>query len=97
MSIPVFDTIRLQQRPDLVVVGLCKDCKHWGEEPQRGYGYPHMSDDGRRHLCTLINSKAIPSVCELPQVGLDSGDYASSDAQLWTAPDFGCVLFEAKS
>lgn len=30
-------------------------------------------------------------------VKLENPVYAGEDAVLWTAPDFGCVLFEAKA
>jgi hypothetical protein len=67
--------------------GCCRDCKHWGLEPHGQFR------DLRQ--CTLINTKAIPSVIELGTVLLESGDYASSDALLWVDGSHGCALFEA--
>jgi hypothetical protein len=75
-------------------MGNCKDCRHWG--PPEYSSFNNGYGGGERRQCVLINTKAIPSVCEVPEVGLESGDYASSDAKLWVAPAFGCVLFEAK-
>ncbi len=72
----------------------CRDCKHWG--PLESGGFNNGFGGGERRQCVLINTKSIPSVCELPQVCLESGDFAISDAQLWVAPDFGCVLHEQK-
>lgn len=72
-----------------VRLGTCAECRHWGTEP-------HSQARDLRE-CMLINTKAIPSIMELGTVRLESGDYASSDAQLWVDGCHGCVLFEAKT
>lgn len=74
--------------------GSCRDCKHWGASEDSSFN--NGFGGAERRQCVLINTKAVPSVCDLPKVGLESGDYANSDAKLWVAPDFGCVLFETK-
>ena len=82
------------QRALDAAVGRCCNCKHWG--PPEDSAFNNGYGGGERRQCVLINTKAISSICELPEVGLESGDYAGSDAQLWVAPHFGCALFEAK-
>jgi len=66
-------------------MNLCKNCRHWGK--------PALCYRDKRE-CSLINEKAVPSVMEVGLVVLESGDYASSDAQLLTDENFGCVLWE---
>ena len=72
--------------------GPCKDCRYWRERESedRYVGMMAPVQEGWRY-CTLTE------MSEAPQgraVALDGEDYF---AVLHTAPDFGCVEFEAKA
>ena len=67
-----------------VVDGRCRKCGHWGEEDKHG--------DPRRRSCE-----------GMPFDHAGPGPLCAEDALVkayfeyfYTAPDFGCVLFEAK-
>ncbi len=63
--------------------GLCRDCRHWSvEDAQWCVGI----DNGLGH-CMKVRE-------EYPQT--KAIVVAQEEAELVTAPDFGCVQFEAK-
>jgi hypothetical protein len=66
------------------VSGNCKDCRHWGGAmsigPWVGHGHCHGVTEGSK-------------VERLAVVDYNHGSYNGDG--LVTAPDFGCVLFEA--
>lgn len=86
-------------------MGNCKDCKHW-QAPSEYQSHPlqrydedyeliELGDTHQHRVCGLIvlaDSKQRDS----PPLAftMDASDYC---AVLWTAPDFGCALFEAKA
>ena len=64
--------------------GRCKDCKHWGALPILDKHY-----DGQHRRCSEVSVSG----------GTEGKAYVISSEDmhdLMTAPDFGCVLFEAK-
>jgi hypothetical protein len=72
-------------------MGSCKDCKHWGRSAPTGGAtwYPakhHCAAMGE--LATLAGNEANTAFIEF---GCERGPI-----EIWTAPDFGCVLFTAK-
>ena len=78
----------------VIATTLCRDCRHWEEPSRRQFGfgadsYPEFgicplmeSDDGRpAHPDTLAHAQ----------------DMESYNARVYTKPDFGCVMGEARA
>jgi len=70
-------------------MGNCKNCKLWGASRGPIIGF----DPGTKKHCGRF-AYELNDVSSLAY--LEDGDYASSNGSLWTEPDFGCALFEAK-
>lgn len=79
----------------------CKDCKHWGT----GRQYERWDDDANpieslHKICngvTLLGGLEWQDDEKLKAVKAYTLDASQYVADLWTAPDFSCALFEAKS
>lgn len=72
--------------------GLCKDCKWWEKLPREAWG---SFDDGWK-LCALGEAhNCNPEHPLTLALGHGWGD-GTGWATIATAPDFGCVQFEAK-
>jgi hypothetical protein len=65
-------------------IGRCRDCKWWGSE--------RRSDWGQCSAAAMDGGKPAHHP-ETRMLAQDAYDY---EAWLVTAPDFGCVQFEAK-
>ena len=61
----------------------CKNCKHWGDTT------PLWIPDYHGACLRITPRSGDPAL-------IDNQGFASEDAVLYTAPDFGCVLFENK-
>ncbi len=72
-------------------IGHCKTCKHWGAGRVPIIGFDPR---GQKHCDRFSYETARPNS---DSARLESGDYASSNGSLWTAPEFGCVLWEERS
>lgn len=77
----------------------CGNCKHWGTEPY-DYLYDDEGDDlpvphAQCGAVTHVNGFLKRAVADgdVKAFTTDASGYRSA---LWTAPDFGCVLFERK-
>ena len=71
--------------------GRCKDCRHWGPLIETASEFSVAPDEqslGRRR-CSIISDDERQKLAACVEGGDDLDDYG-----LWTAPDFGCVLFE---
>jgi hypothetical protein len=64
------------------------DCAHWASSH-------HEGDEHKRHICLLVSLNIVATFGgESPKaVTLDH----AGESELLTAPDFGCVLWEAKT
>ena len=72
-------------------MGNCKGCRHWAlADDDRGKAPSWVEPDQQR--CFRI----VPQADDSSLVKLDNPSFAGENAVLWTAPMFGCVLFEAK-
>lgn len=68
-------------------MGHCKDCRHWDTEVfswEMGYGHCRGLEDGEPY-------KPLPLAYT---VGISA---QGASAKLMTAPDFGCVQWEARA
>lgn len=66
------------------MIGSCRDCKHWN-----GDTVTWMPLGSRP--CGIIHPRS-----EHGMAALDNPSFSSEDAVMYTAPNFGCVLFEVK-
>jgi hypothetical protein len=67
---------------------LCQNCRHWKTQPPDG-----------QWLESLIQSGVCGRIFEGPYGSIDKAvtfNHHGDDSGLITAPDFGCVLGEAK-
>ncbi len=72
--------------------GLCRDCKWWNHDEL----WPLSADEEKRSWgkCELAdNDYGEPMHKNSKAVAVDGENY---EARLTTAPDFGCVQFEAR-
>lgn len=70
-------------------MGHCKYCKHWGHgEALRSADYAP-----KKH-CAFVLTNDTQSPVTISVGG--NAEYGDDPADLLTAPDFGCVLFQAK-
>jgi len=70
----------------------CKDCKHWKPSDDPHY----LGDDAPHRTCDrIILAGWFGDEHEQPAPLAFTQDGSGYKAVLWTAPDFGCVLFEA--
>jgi hypothetical protein len=70
-------------------VGRCKNCRHWDSAPGAdllGRPLTNLDDEGRA-TCEVVTTMRV--VGGLGEDGREPGP-------IWTAPEFGCVLFEPK-
>ncbi len=65
-----------------VIVGNCRDCIHWSNDT------PSWIEKGHK-MCFRITPQN-----ESALVKLDNPSFAGENAVLYTAAEFGCVLFE---
>ncbi len=67
----------------------CSECRHWGrgEIPIVGF-----EKGNKRHCGRYVYPDNLSDQASY----LEAGDYAGSDASLWTEPDFYCSRFSAR-
>lgn len=73
--------------------GRCRDCQWWGDDERRYFDGDDRYSDGYR-VCRLADSDGVRPCNE--QTKAYAIDAESFIGNLLTAPDFGCVQFEAR-
>jgi hypothetical protein len=76
-------------------VSNCASCKHWGSGEPYVYYDPENHDDEintPHRVCGLVR---LVDLRQSPgDVKAFTQDASGYTANLWTAPDFGCALYE---
>lgn len=83
------------------MTGLCKTCKHWMNVCKHGeargncpYGEDCTPVGYRGHCMKAVSLHGAPKEPTTMMWGMDSSEY---QANVYTLPEFGCVMHEPES